>query len=98
MKLILRKIGFFTAFIIPALVIIGFYIGGYGNFLTVIFSFLFIPLIDQLLGIDTSNVPKAEVSQKEDEFFYRFVTYCWTFIQFAFLLWGCYAVISGRLT
>jgi alkane 1-monooxygenase len=97
MKLIIRKIGFFSAFIIPALVVTGYYLGGYFNFLTVIFSFLLIPAIDQALGLDTSNVPADEAKVRAEEFYYRFVTYCWTWFQIAFMIWGAYAVSSGKL-
>jgi alkane 1-monooxygenase len=98
MKLIFRKIGFFTAFIIPTLVITGFYAGGYWNYLTIIFSFILIPLIDQALGIDTGNVPVEEAKIRAEEFFYRFVTYCWAYFQFAFVVWGAYAIACGKLT
>jgi alkane 1-monooxygenase len=97
MKLILRKIGFFTAFIVPALVIAGFYAGGAWNFATIVFSFILIPLLDQSLGIDTSNVEDGKVKLIGEEFYYRFVTYCWTYFQLAFLVWGAFAVSSGQL-
>jgi alkane 1-monooxygenase len=97
MKTVLRKIGFFTAFIIPALVVAGFYIGGVGNFLTIFFSFLFLPFIDQIIGTDTSNISENDLDIVGEDFFYRFVTYVWAYFQFGFLLWGCYAVLSGRL-
>ncbi|HYG02887.1 MAG TPA: alkane 1-monooxygenase [Chryseosolibacter sp.] len=98
MKQVFQKIGFFTAFIIPSLVIAGFYLGGYWNYLAIIFSFLIIPLIDQFLGIDTSNVSPDEAKVKAEAFFYRFVTYCWTYFQLAFVIWGCYVVATDRLT
>jgi alkane 1-monooxygenase len=98
MKLIVHKIGFFTAFIIPALVITGFYNGGYWNFLTIIFSFILIPAIDHALDIDTSNVAENEVKIRGEEFFYRFITYCWTYFQFAFIVWGAYASSSGKVS
>lgn len=97
MKLIFQKIGFFTAFIIPALVITGFYAGGFWNYLTIIFSFVLIPLIDQALGIDTTNVPADEAKLRGEEFYYRFVTYCWTYFQFAFIIWGAYSISSGAI-
>jgi alkane 1-monooxygenase len=97
MKQIAQKIGFFTAFIIPALVITGFYAGGAWNYLTIVFSFLLIPMIDQALGIDTSNVPEHEAKLRAEEFYYRFVTYCWTYFQIGFMFWGAYAVASGSL-
>jgi alkane 1-monooxygenase len=97
MKLIFGKIGFFTAFIIPALVITGFYAGGKWNYITIFFSFLLIPVIDQALGTDTSNIPQSEIKARSEEFYYRFVTYCWVYFQLAFFAWGAYAVSSGAL-
>lgn len=91
------RLGFLTAFIIPGLVIAGFYLGGGWNFLAIAFSFVLLPLIDYTLGIDTSNVPSDQVKARAAEFYYRFVTYVWTFVQFAFILWGAYAVTSGGL-
>jgi len=97
MKSLLRKTGFFTAFIIPGLVVTGFYIGGSGNFLAILFSFLILPAIDQFCGIDTSNVSEKEIKTVADDFFYRFVTYIWTFFQLACFLWAIYAVTGGAL-
>ncbi|QOI97511.1 MAG: alkane 1-monooxygenase [Flammeovirgaceae bacterium] len=92
-----KKIGFFTAFIIPALVIAGFYLDGYWNYLAIVFAFIIIPVIDQASGLDTTNVEPQRVKVVSEEFFYRFVTYLWTFIQLAFILWGFYAVTSGKI-
>jgi alkane 1-monooxygenase len=98
MKTVFRKVGFFTAFIIPLLVITGYYSGGPFNFLAIVFSFLILPMIDQLSGLDTANVPEQDLKIVSEDFYYRFVTYLWTYFQFAFLLWGCYAVSTGALT
>jgi alkane 1-monooxygenase len=92
----LKKIGFFVAFIIPSLVILGCYLGGGWNYLAIFFSLVLIPIIDQIVGIDTSNVTKTESTIISDEFYYRFVTYVWTFVQLSFLFWGAF-VISKNL-
>jgi alkane 1-monooxygenase len=97
MKKFGTRLGFLTAFIIPALVITGFYCGDYWNFTAIVFAFLILPLIDQMMGIDTSNVPADEVRIKGEEFYYRFVTYLWTYVQLAFIFWGAHAVTSGKL-
>ncbi len=81
MAIVFRKIGFFTAFIIPVLVIIGFYLGGYWNFLAIAFSFIIMPLVDQLAGVDTSNVREEKVKTVGEDIYYRLVTYLWTFVQ-----------------
>jgi alkane 1-monooxygenase len=97
MKSVFQKLAFFTAFIIPSLVVAGFYLDNYWNFLAIVFSFLFIPLIDQSLGIDTTNVAEDKVKIVGEEFYYRFVTYVWTYVQVAFVIWGAYAVTTSQL-
>jgi alkane 1-monooxygenase len=97
MKQFFKKLAFFTAFIIPALVIAGFYLDEYWNFLAIVFSFLLIPIIDQSMGIDTSNVAEDQVKIVGEEFYYRFVTYVWTYVQIGFVIWGAYAVTTARL-
>lgn len=94
---LLKKLGFFIAFILPALTVAGHYLGGTWNFLTVGFAFILLPLIDHLAGINTDNVAETEVKVKGEEFYYRFVTYVWTYVQLAFVVWGCYAVTTSRI-
>ena len=93
----LKKLGFFTAFILPALVLAGYYLEGWWNYSAIIFSFIIIPVIDQLLGIDTTNVADEDVKQKSEELYYRLVTYIWTFVQIAFVLWGCSVIAFGKI-
>ena len=94
----LKKIGFFTAFILPALVVAGFYLGGYWNFLSIGFVFIIITTIDQLTGVDTENISSEKTEIVSNEFYYRLITYVWTFIQLAFVIWGMYAVTLNKLT
>lgn len=93
-----KKLGFFSAFIIPALVVVGYYLGDWGNWLAPLFVFLVIPLIDLGLGLDTSNVPASEQKVVGEEFYYRFVTYVWVYVQFAFFAWGGWAILAGQLS
>ena len=93
-----KKIGFFTAFLIPAAVITGYYLGGGWNYLAVSFSFLIIPALDVLFGTDPENVPKDKVKLVSEDFFYRFVLYCWVYFQLAFMAWGFYVVAFGTLS
>lgn len=94
----LKKIGFFTAFILPALVMVGFYAGGLWNFLALVFVFGIITVIDHITGIDKENIEETEAKIMGEEFYYRLITYIWTFVQVAFVAWGTYAVTTGRLT
>ncbi len=93
-----KKIGFFCAFIIPALVIGGYYLGGVWNFSAVIFVFVLIPVVDALVGKDTENVSESLVPVISEELYYKFILFLWTYVQFAFLLWGCYVVSESNMT
>lgn len=93
-----KKIGFFSAFIIPALVIVGFYGGGWWNYAAAVFVFLLIPLIDWQVGLDQENVPDNMVKIVSEDFYYRFVTYLWTYFQVAFLLWAMWQVAVHTFT
>ncbi len=94
----LRKIGFFMAFIIPAAVVAGYYLGEAWNWLAFGIAFLLIPLLDLLAGTSTFNVPENKVSLVSNAFYYRFVTYAWTFFQLAFLFWAFRIVTFGNLS
>jgi len=93
----IRKVGFFMAFIIPATVIVGYYLGGWWNMITLGLVFIIIPLFDHWVGTSDYNVPKEKVSIISEAFFYRFVTYLWTYFQLAFLIWAFYVVTFGTL-
>ena len=93
-----KRLGFFCAFIIPALVVIGSYWGGWWNFTALIFVFILIPTIDYRVGLDTHNVPREEKEKVGEEFYYRFITYAWAYMQFTFILWCAYTVSSGAIT
>jgi alkane 1-monooxygenase len=93
----IKKLGFFTAFILPAIVIYGFYQGNWWNFLALGFVFVVISSVDFLVGLDTENIPQEEAKVAGGELYYRLVTYLWTFIQVAFLVWAFNAVNTGML-
>jgi alkane 1-monooxygenase len=94
---IFKKIGFFSAFILPTLVITGYYLGDHWNYLSIGFVFILIPVIDYFIGVDTRNVPGREAKIIGEEFYYRFITYLWAFVQIAFILWGSYVISMGTI-
>ncbi|MEJ2004729.1 MAG: alkane 1-monooxygenase [Cyclobacteriaceae bacterium] len=93
----IRKIGFFMAFIIPATVISGYYLGGWWNMFSLALVFLIIPLFDHWVGTSKHNIPEDKIKLVSNQFFYRFVTYLWTYFQLAFLFWAFYVVSFGTL-
>lgn len=94
---IIKKVGFFTAFILPATVIVGFNLGGWWNWLTIAFVFLVITTIDYIVGLDKTNVPNDSRKIVGEALYYRFVTYVWTYVQLFFLFWCSYAISLGTI-
>ncbi len=94
----MKKLRFFYAFEVPALAVLGYYLGGGWNFLAVGFAFFVLPLFDHWIGVDTTNVEPKDVKKVGEEFYYRFITYVWTYVQIGMLIWGVYVVAQGGLT
>lgn len=97
MRSIFRRVGFFTAFIIPVLVVASVYGGPLWMCLPVVFSFVVLPLLDHIVGEDTSNVPGDRVHIISADGYYRFITYLWTWLQLVFLLWCMFVISTGMI-
>jgi alkane 1-monooxygenase len=89
---ILKKIGFFCAFLLPVLVVWGYNMGGYWNYTHVIFVFILIPLLDKFIGKDSQNIEKEQIATLATEKYFRFVLYLWALVQTIFVIWACYVV------
>jgi len=87
-----KKIGFFSAFILPFLLIFGSYIGGIGYSFAFLFGFALIPLMDLMVGEDPTNIPDEKISIISKERYYRLVLYIWVFVQTGLLAWCFYFV------
>ena len=60
--------------------------------------FLLVPVVDIVMGLDTSNVPNQSKPLVSEEFYYRFVTYIWVFVQFGMFAWACMIFSARGLT
>lgn len=88
----LKKIGFFSALILPALLVLGYELGGVNLWLIHGFVFVLVPVMDYLISTDTYNVPNEMISEVTKEYFYKLVTFLWVYVQLAVLIWGFYVV------
>jgi alkane 1-monooxygenase len=94
----LKKLGFYSAFILPVLFITGFLRGGLEIYAIHIFVFIVVPFLDYLIQKDTVNVPDHEISEINKEKFYRLVLYTWVFVQLAVLIWAFHYVAFNPLS
>ncbi len=91
----LKKIGFFSALILPVLLVIGVYLGGKNLLLIHGFVFILVPVMDFLIAKDQENVPKAAVSKMTEQYFYKLITFLWVYVQLGILAWGFYVVSTS---
>lgn len=94
-KILIRKIGFLSAFILPVLFIAGYYQGGIGYFYPLIFAFVCIPLMDYYVGEDHYNVPQSLERILSTERYYRFITHSWAYLQVPLVMWACWAAAQN---
>ena len=93
----IKRIGFLTAFIIPALAVLGFYLGGWWNYISMVFIFVLIPLMDYLIGDDPENMTDQEALVVAEQFYYRLITYVWAVFQLVFVIWAVIMVASTSM-
>lgn len=91
----LKKIGFFSALILPTLLVLGYELGGPNLWLIHGFVFVMVPLMDFLINRDTSNIPKESVSKVSKAYFYKLVTFIWVYVQLSVLFWAFYVVSTS---
>ncbi len=81
-----RKYGYLLAYLIPALVVVGFYLKA--NWLVTVFVFVMVPIMDQWIGLDTTNLSgDKEAQHQRDRFFVR-ICQSWILVQWGLLGWG----------
>lgn len=93
----LKKLGYLIPLILPLILVYRFELGGWHLYGTAIFAFVILPIIDYFIGLDTSNVQKEHEQEIAEEFYYRFVTYVWAFVQVGLIIWAAYVIGTGKL-
>jgi len=89
---LIRRLGFLLPLLLPVLVLVGYRLGGAWNFLTVVWAFALVPLIDSLLGIDTEVAGPARGRSPAWERFFDAVLIGWVPVQFALLVFALWAI------
>ncbi len=83
-------LGYLLAYIIPASTILGFYLGGWWNYLTLGLIFLVIPVLDHSIGVDERILDESSERRLANQRIYSLILYSWAFFQLAFLGWSFY--------
>jgi alkane 1-monooxygenase len=80
-----RDLKYLTSYAIPFLAIVSFFLGGMWSFATVIFAFVFIPLIDLILPVNNSNLSEQEEESKTKNKIFDYLLYLNVPLQYGIL-------------
>ena len=88
----------------PAVSLVGtvavssFGIGSWILFFPLVFYYFFVPLLDFLIGEDTSNPPEASIAALEADAYYRWITYATIPILWIAVIFNCIFLCTYTLT
>jgi len=94
----LKSMGFLFAYSLPVFWLLGVQLGGVWLWLTPVFVFIVIPLLDEVIGKDPYNLPDEMVKEYSQRSIYSFILYAWVLVQYGILLYGLYYVVTHSLS
>jgi alkane 1-monooxygenase len=86
------------AYSIPLSGVLGIYFGGVWMYAALVFAFVFIPIFELLLPIDTRNYEKSEVEERSQNVFFDILLYLNVPIVFSIHLYSLHKLTSYSLT
>ena len=94
-----KKLGFLFSYTFPLTIVLSYYLGGanwtYSGFL---YAYIFVPILDQLVGQDPHNVVRTEFESLVDDVYFDVLVYSNVYIQYAFLIWGSWVLTHDQLS
>ena len=93
----LKKIGFLLAFLVPILWCLGVWLGGFWHYLTPVFVFVFIPILDYFIGADSQNVSDEVFESLNKDRYFKALTLLWVVVQLGNLLYAFYLVAINAI-
>lgn len=89
---------FYLPYLLPFAILGGLHDGGLMTWQTPVWMFVLIPILDQLIGVRTSNVDEAKEGAQEESWGYRLAVWLWVPVQLALIIGGLVVVTSGALS
>jgi alkane 1-monooxygenase len=88
----MSSLPYYLVFILPATSVTGAILsvqfGWWYSFLTPVLSYIGLPLLDLIVGHDTSNTPQGEIRNLENRIEFRIVTWLWAVSHVGLIVWG----------
>jgi alkane 1-monooxygenase len=94
----LKKLGFLTSHFGLATMLLGYYfIDKNFVFFPLIFNYVIIPILDQMVGIDRGNIAKEDFEKLTNDRFFDVAVYFHVYAQWALTGWTMYELLFGNL-
>ncbi len=92
-----KALGYMSIYIFPVLAVLGFYLGGYYNFLAIIAGYVLVPIGDLSIGTSIARFSKEAEKQESKAVIYQYITYAAGPIIVALVIWACWVVSTHDL-
>ncbi|WCL48327.1 alkane 1-monooxygenase [Leptospira sp. GIMC2001] len=92
-----KKYTYLICFVLPPLVYLATRLGGLYFYSVPILVFVLLPILDLLIGKDSTNPSEDEVPDLQNQKFYRYLTYLWAFLQVGFVIWATIYITQSSL-
>ncbi len=94
-----KKIAFLFTYTFPLTIFLSYYFGGANwTFSGVIYAYILIPILDEIIGNDSQNVLKTEFEALVNDSYFDIPVYSNVYIQFFLLFWGVWIISTDHLT
>jgi alkane 1-monooxygenase len=89
---------FFLIYLLPFMLLSGYIMGGWWNFLTPAVTFVFVPIADLIIRSFTINPPPEKEAELSASLPYRLITWSAAPVQVAMVVWGAYIVTHHQFS
>lgn len=93
-----KKLGFLSIFVLPILIVWGYYMGGWWTFSAFIFGYGIIPVLDTVIGKDPENISKNSFEEVISHWYFYSVVYAQVYTHLGIVIFALYAVSLQTMT
>jgi alkane 1-monooxygenase len=94
----MKNLKYLLAYLLPATAYIAIYLGGYYLWAVLAFAFGLLPIMDQLLPIDTQNYEPEEEQARNNNRFFDYLLYAHIPIMYGLLIYAFYTISTRHLS
>ncbi len=94
----MSSLSYYLIFLVPLSVILGYGIGGLFTFLTPLFVFGVVPVLDIAVGVSQKNPDSEAEARLKDSLSFKLITWLCVPVQIALVFWGGFVIAYGALT